>query len=251
MGINWKDIKWKIQGLAKMMGYSVSKFPVIDSIIDNDKNFLLIYSKCKEHTMTSREKMYSLYQAVRYIIKANIPGDFVECGVGSGGSTMLMAYALLELGIKNRKIYLYDTFEGTTEPTEIDNYRFAYKWKEDLSDGHSTWGYFPLEEVKENMEKTGYFKNDLVYIKGKVEDTIPKQMPLGVALLRLDTSWYEPSKHELIHLFPLLSKSGVLIIDDYGLTDVGQKKAVDEYFSDKQSILLNRIDEYGVIGIKT
>ena len=243
------NIKWKIQELARVIGYRISRFPVVDSVIDNDKNFLEIYSKCKEYTMTSREKMYSLYKAVYYVIKTNLSSDFVECGVANGGSTMLMAYTLLELGITDRKIYLYDTFEGTTEPTEIDNYPRSDKWREEQVDGHSTWGFFSLEEVKINMSKTGYPKDNLFYIKGKVEDTIPKIMPSQIALLRLDTSWYEPSKHELIHLFPLLSKSGVLIIDDYGLSVVGQKKAVDEYFSNKP-ILLDRIDEYGVIGIK-
>ena len=35
-------------------------------------------------------------------------------------STMLIAYSLLEFNVNNRKIYLYDTFEGMSQPTEFD-----------------------------------------------------------------------------------------------------------------------------------
>ena len=77
---------------------------------------------------------------------------------------------------------------------------------------------------------------------------IPKYLPGEIALLRLDTDWYKSTQHELIHLYPLLVGSGVLIIDDYGHWQ-GAKKAVDEYFSDKK-ILLNRIDYTGRISIK-
>lgn len=64
--------------------------------------------------------MYALYKAAEYIVKAKIPGDFVECGVWRGGSAMIMAYTLLQMKETNRKIYLYDTYEGMSEPTEED-----------------------------------------------------------------------------------------------------------------------------------
>ena len=68
--------------------------------------------------------------------------------------------------------------------------------------------------------------------------------------MRLDTDWYESTKHELTHLFPLLSSGGVIIIDDYGHWQ-GAKKAVDEYFEENNiKILLNRIDYTGRVGIK-
>ena len=68
--------------------------------------------------------------------------------------------------------------------------------------------------------------------------------------MRLDTDWYESTKHELIHLFPKISKGGVLIIDDYGFWE-GARKAVDEYISENNiQILLNRIDNTGRIAIK-
>jgi O-methyltransferase len=87
-------------------------------------------------------------------------------------------------------------------------------------------------------------------VKGKVEDTVPKNAPEKIALLRLDTDWYESTRHELVHLFPRLVPGGVLIIDDYGHWQ-GARKAVDEYIAGNQvKILLNRVDYTGRIGVK-
>jgi hypothetical protein len=83
-----------------------------------------------------------------------------------------------------------------------------------------------------------------------VEDTIPSHAPEQIAVLRLDTDWYESTKHELFHLFPRLSKNGILIVDDYGCW-AGSRKAVDEYFADFESRpLLARIDDTGRICTK-
>ena len=87
-------------------------------------------------------------------------------------------------------------------------------------------------------------------VKGKVEDTVPKNAPEKIALLRLDTDWYESTRHELVYLFPRLVPGGVLIIDDYGHWQ-GARKAVDEYIAGNQvKILLNRVDYTGRIGVK-
>ena len=87
-------------------------------------------------------------------------------------------------------------------------------------------------------------------VKGKVEDTVPKNAPEKIALLRLDTDWYESTRRGLVHLFPRLVPGGVLIIDDYGHWQ-GARKAVDEYIAGNQvKILLNRVDYTGRIGVK-
>ena len=243
-----------IQKSANLLGYKITKVSHLDPIVDRDKRFMKIYKKCKKYTMTSKERMYSLYKSVEYIINSKIPGNFVECGVWRGGSTMLIAYTLLELNATNRKIYLYDTFQGMTKPAEDDylvsnkNVHASDNWKKEQRKNYNKWCYASLSEVKNNMALTKYPENNIIFIKGKVEETIPKTIPSKIAILRLDTDWYESTKHELIHLFPLVSKNGVLIIDDYGCW-AGSKKAVDEYFSNK-SILLNRIDDPGRIGIK-
>ena len=160
---------------------------------------------------------------------------------------MLIALTLIELNETKRKIYLYDTFKGMPEPTD-DDYRVADRTALAKNQWKKEWCFSPLSEVKKNMALTRYPKNKLMFTKGKVEKTIPGTIPSRIAILRLDTDWYKSTKHELIHLFPLVSKNGVLIIDDYGYW-AGSKRAVDEYFTNKP-MLLNRIDDAGRIGVK-
>ena len=157
----------------------------------------------------------------------NIPGDFVECGVWRGGNCMLMATELQKMG-QNRKIWLYDTFEGMPKPGEHD-VKFDGKKAKDI--WYEDWCRASLSDVEKNMVSTGY--TNWICIVGDVLKTIPKNTPKQIALLRLDTDFYESTKHELIHLYPLLEKDGVLIIDDYHSWQ-GSRKACDEYFNGKQ-----------------
>lgn len=241
--------------IIKKLGYSVSKNSDLYPDI-HENEFWEIYSLCSPYTMTSVERMYSLYASVDYILKNKIEGDFVECGVWRGGSAMLMAKMLSNRNIVDRKIYLYDTFEGMAEPSSHD---LAYNGEnastqlaDNVNDKENTvWCLADLNDVKNNLKKSGFSENNLVYIKGKIEDTVPSNMPENkIALLRLDTDWYESTKHELIYLFPKLIENGVLIIDDYGHWQ-GCRKAVDEYIKEhKLPILLNRIDYTGRVAIK-
>ncbi len=220
------------------------------SDIEEDKNFLEIYRKVKDYTLVPLERCYTLYQAVKYIIKNNITGDLVECGVWKGGSCMLMGYTLLEAGIINRKIYLYDTFEGMTKPGKWDGQEEKDQWEKGrMSDTLNTMCYSPFDEVKANMNRTGYPTEYILMVKGKVEETVPGTLPSKISLLRLDTDWYESTKHELLHLYPLLVQHGVLIVDDYGAWP-GARKAVDEYFDTIPNTFLGRIDYTGRMIIK-
>ncbi len=220
------------------------------SDIEQDKKFLELYKKVKDCTLVPVERCFTLYQTVKYIIKNNIEGDLVECGVWKGGSSMLMAYILKDAGENNRKIYLYDTFEGMTKPGDMDGQEEKEQWEQGrVTDTLNNMCYSPIEEVKANMERTGYPAEKIIMVKGKVEDTLPGTLPSKISLLRLDTDWYESTKHELQHLYPLLIKNGVLIVDDYGAWQ-GARKAVDEYFKDIPNVFLGRIDYTGRIVIK-
>jgi O-methyltransferase len=224
-----------------------------DADIINDKTFMHIYDLCREFTMTSIYNMFALYSAVNYLVKAQVPGDVVECGVWRGGSAMLAALTLMKVGDANRKIFLYDTFEGMPKPAtqdvRHDGQSAETLWAEQGGDRESQWARASQKEVEDNMAGTSYPKDRVIYVKGKVEETIPSVIPSKVALLRLDTDWYESTKHELTELFPRLSRGGALLVDDYGWWK-GSRAAVDEYFSDKP-ILLNRICPSGArLGLK-
>ena len=237
----------------KTKGYGV--IPPEQYLSDMEGDFIEIWENIKLFTMTSVERGYSLYKSVEYIVKNNIPGDFVECGVWKGGSCMLMAMALEKFGDRERKIYLYDTYEGMPKPTEEDiiswNGRSVLeKWEEDKSGKKDNFGSWAvgLDEVKENISRINYPRTNLIFVPGDVAETLKKVKPENISLLRLDTDWYASTVEELETLYPLLVEKGVLIIDDYGHFD-GARKAVDEYFQNR-TILLNRIDYTGRISIK-
>jgi hypothetical protein len=220
-----------------------------------DEKFMKLYQEVRPFTMTSPERLFALYQSINFVIENNIPGDFVECGVWKGGSSMMIAKTLRSLGVEDRSLWLYDTYEGMSEPTAEDR-DFSGKTAEELlkasdkSDSNSVWCFSSMDEVQQNLTRTGYPLSRIKFIKGKVEDTIPGEIPKSIALLRLDTDWYSSTMHELIHLYPLLANSGVLIIDDFGHWE-GAKKAVLEYFSQHGRMpLINRIDDTGRIILK-
>lgn len=225
-------------------------------ISDCDDTILDIWEAVSPFTMTSPQRVAALVQAVRYVHSNNIPGDLVECGVWRGGSAMAMALTLISLDVKDRQIYLFDTFEGMSEPTAEDvSHRGLSAMQEFEASGGvgdiSTWCLGTLEEVKANLARTGYPEKNINYIKGKIEETVPRTMPSQIALLRLDTDWYESTRHELEHMFPVLSPDGVLIVDDYGDWK-GARKAVDEYIAkERPRMLLNRIDFTGRLAVKS
>jgi O-methyltransferase len=198
----------------------------------------------------------ALGRSVEYLVRNRIPGVLVECGVYQGGSIVVMLRTLIELGVTDREVYLFDTFEGMSEPEEVDvmwhGERGVDVWPERKREGTkgSDWVYCPIETVRHNVERTGYPKHRLHFVKGMVEETLPAGAPDQIAMLRLDTDFHASTKHELIHLYPRLVKGGVLIIDDYGAYQ-GARIATDEYIRENNiPILLNRIDEHVRCGVK-
>lgn len=248
-------VKDVFKNFIKNTGQKLVEISSKDSPSQLDPDFKSIYDRCKEMTMTSEARMYALYIATQYVIKSNIPGDVVECGVWKGGSTMLAALTMLSLKNTEKSIYMYDTFSGMSKPTDADiDYEGTHSkkiWRKLQKEKYNAWCFIPLQEVQNNMLSTGYPDDKLYFIEGKVEDTIPKTIPHKISILRLDTDWYESTYHELYYLYPKLAKNGVLIIDDYGHWK-GCRKAVDTYLEENNiNLLLNPIDYTARIAIKT
>ena len=239
-----------IRPVLRRLGYDLVRYRDSGFPSDFDEMDKRICNAVRNYTLTSPERVNALIEATKYVIREKIEGAFVECGVWKGGSAMVMALTLKEIG-EPREIYLYDTFSGMPSPSEADGDKakqFFIKYR--VSEDSSRWLFSPLEEVENNISKTGYPTEKIHFIKGKVEDTIPKHIPQKIALLRLDTDFYVSIKHELTHLFPLLSAKGVIIFDDYGGWQ-GARKAVDEYILENNlCMFLHRIDDQGRIAIK-
>lgn len=206
------------------------------------------------YTLTTPERIAGLVHAVRHLAAHGIAGDVVECGVWRGGSMLAVARTLLECGDADRDLWLYDTFTRMPPPGERDYDiwgRHASAYFEGPVDPHDTDGYryLPLEEVRAVLEGSGYPAERLRFVPGLVEETIPAQAPERIALLRLDTDWYESTRHELEHLFPRIVDGGILIIDDYGQF-TGARAAVDEHLATlDRPLFLSRLDWTGRLAV--
>jgi O-methyltransferase len=212
-----------------------------------------LYRRVGPYTMTTPPRIYALVRAVEYVAAREIPGAIVECGVWRGGSMMAAALTLLRLGATDRELYLYDTFAGMPPPSEADTTRSGEHAADLLAhedqDSH-LWAIASLADVRDAVLGVGYPEERIRFVEGRVENTLPADAPEEIAVLRLDTDWYESTKHELVHLYPRLAPGGVLILDDYGHWQ-GARRAVDEYLAESGvSLLLNRIDGTARIAVK-
>lgn len=195
-----------------------------------DEGFVETYRRYHHLSMVPWKPLYWSWLAARHITLHKIPGDVVECGVYRGGCSLMMATA------HDRQAWLYDTYTGMSEPGEFDfkgevkgdRFDARERYKARKKDGHVDWVYCSIEDVCTAIGQSGLDEKRFRLVKGMVEDTIPDEAPEQIALLRLDTDFYESTLHELEHLYPRLSPGGLLVVDDYG-SWAGSRKAVDEY----------------------
>lgn len=199
-----------------------------------------------ENTMLNESRLVNIVVTTDYVVKNNIPGDFVECGVWKGGSVALMAYSLKKLN-EIRDIHLFDCFDDICQPdVEVDGEKAVWE----AGGTHFAKGNLsPVKGIYDNqggcgneikvksllVENVGYASNHVIIHKGWFQDTLPNdESIIKIALLRLDGDWYASTKVCLENLYHKVASGGVIIVDDYGCYE-GCKKAVDE-FLEKENI---------------
>ena len=177
--------------------------------------------------------VYNSYELAKEMI--NVDGDFVECGVAAGAQIAAMQLALIETNcVKN--IYAFDSFEGipmagefdTSQPGigEIYHDKYAPLKERLVSSGITSHS---IENVIHNFNEFKLPLNNINFIKGWFQDTLPDNKIDKISLLRLDGDLYESTFVCLQYLYPKVSIGGYVIIDDYALE--GCMKAVHDYFS--------------------
>ena len=188
----------------------------------------------KPYTAVSVERIQNVLDLVERVVREDIPGDLAEVGVWKGGVIMAMALKCKQLGV-SRRIHLYDTFAGMTEPThhdvDLNNYSASSMFEAVKCEAG-------IDEVVRNLAQVEY--SHFVYHVGDITKAHPSTFPT-FALLRLDTDWYESTKFELTYMEPRVSPFGFVIVDDYGHWK-GSRKAVDE----RRPYNLQTIDYTGV-----
>lgn len=183
-------------------------------------------------------------------------GHFVECGVYKGGSALIITRTLKSMKITDRHIYLYDTYEGMTQPRDVDRKQGTETLASEMlamtpkGNGENVWAFSSLEDVSHFVAQLDYPTNNFHLVKGDVMQTLEEELPDNISLLRLDTDWYESTKKELEKLYPLVTPGGVVIIDDYGHWS-GSKLAVNQFLEEfSLNPLMNYIDYAGRLWIK-
>ncbi|OGC89733.1 MAG: hypothetical protein A2W25_13345 [candidate division Zixibacteria bacterium RBG_16_53_22] len=242
----------------RLLGYDVRRVQGRPPEMSEEEGQLIEDVIERELTMVSRERLGSTLLAAKFAVTANIQGAFVECGVWRGGNSILASRIFQMNSQLNRGVYLYDTFAGMTQPKDEDyqlrdGIQAKVQFEQKQVGETSLWSCASVEEVRQNFYSFGLDVNDAIrFIKGDVQSTLKDEsnLPAKIAVLRLDTDWYESTMCELEVLFPRLSQGGILIIDDYG-DWAGAKQAVDEYFSrTTRKMFLQPIDYTGRIGVK-
>ncbi|MCK5737211.1 MAG: class I SAM-dependent methyltransferase [Spirochaetaceae bacterium] len=242
--------KNKLEESARLLenaGWNVK--PPNQNLNDMDSEFMKIWEEASALTMISPERGWALAEAVRYVCRSGISGDIAECGVWKGGACLLASNILMkEDKDSQRRIWLYDTFSGMVSPGKED--RIASSGQALAERNPEGWWSSGLAEVKDTISRSAMDLSCFNFIQGNVEETLDNEIPEQLAVLRLDTDWYESTMKELVVLYPRLSPGGVLIIDDYGHF-TGARKAVDDYFKKRgENILLHRSDYTGRVLVK-
>lgn len=203
--------------------------------------FSSLYRQVRTHTMCSNARLRGLYRGIRYVVSQGIPGDVVECGTALGGSAALMALTLRRMETQ-RAIWLFDTFEGLPAPSFEDPDR-------ELADLFTGTCVGTLEEVRELFQRLDV-ADDVRFVKGLFQNTLPVTPIAQISLLHIDGDWYESVKVCLDNFYDKVVPRGVIQFDDYGYWK-GARKAIDEFLRRRNvRAPLRRLDYSGRFLIK-
>jgi O-methyltransferase len=163
------------------------------------------------HTMIGGERLGHLRACAETVLQEKVPGDFMETGVWRGGACILLRGILKAFDVKDRRVWLADSFAGLPKPD-------PEKYPADQGSVFHSYPELaiPLDQVRENFRRYDLLDNQVMFLKGLFSETLPSA-PVGkLALLRLDGDMYESTMDALTWLYPKLSPGGYCIIDDYG-----------------------------------
>ena len=174
-------------------------------------------------TMIGYKRLTNLEECVTDVIKNDIPGDLIETGVWRGGACIFMKYILDAYKIKNKKVWVADSFEGLPPP---DSDKHPHDKGINLFQSKEL--SVSIKEVKNNFLKYNLLDDRVGFIKGWFKNTLPEAPVTKLSVLRLDGDLYESTLDALINLYPKLSVGGYCIIDDWGAIEAC-KKAVEDF----------------------
>src|SRR5438105_3351167 len=174
-----------------------------------------ILEKVRPFTMVLPAPLVELARQVRVVHEHDIPGAFVECGTWRGGASFLMADLLRQAGVTDRKVWLFDSFEGIPPPEAIDG-PGALAWAQNTDD---PWYFDNLRVSVEEVRRTATTLGVISYtefVKGWFDQTLlANRQRIGpIALLRIDCDWYTSVRCCLENLYDQVVEGGFILLDD-------------------------------------
>jgi len=174
------------------------------------------------HTMVGILRIENVRELAQRAIDLSIPGDFIEAGVWRGGCCIVMRGVLAANRVDDRTIYVADSFEGLPPPDVVSFPQDAGSALHRIAELA-----VPLETVKANFARYGLLDDQVVFVEGFFNDTLPTLDAGPFALIRLDGDMYESTYVALEALYPRLSLGGFIIIDDYGAIEACRSAVTD------------------------
>jgi O-methyltransferase len=173
-------------------------------------------------SMIDAVRARNLSRLAQRIEEEKIPGDVVECGVYRGGSAATMARVVAHSPL-NRAVWLFDSFQGMPPATQVDG-TGAQDWVGALA--------YDARKVERLLKRTGADMSRVRIVEGFFADTFPTVNIRQIALLNVDSDWYESVKICFEKFYDAVVPGGFVSIDDYG-TWPGCRLAVDEFFKNR------------------
>ncbi len=180
------------------------------------------------YTLVSPERIQSLCRLARRIEEEHIPGDVMECGVCNGGTAAVLARFATRSRL-NRTVWLLDSFEGMPKPTENDGVSTLGR----TAESHVGQEVGDVQKVKQILRHVGADMTRIKIVPGWFQDTFPSVTAKQIAILNIDADWYQSVKLCLETFYDRVVPGGFVSLDDYGHWP-GCRKAVDEFFSERQ-----------------
>jgi Macrocin-O-methyltransferase (TylF) len=173
------------------------------------------------HTMIGVRRLDQVQRFVIDVVDAGVPGDLIETGVWRGGSAIFMRGILEALDVRDRVVWVADSFQGfpMTPEQGATERSWTSMTREPNPQAEAVMTGISFEQVRKNFERYGLLDEQVRFLPGWFRDTLPAAPIERLALLRLDGDLYDSTRDALEALYPKVSPGGYVIVDDWDFTE--------------------------------
>lgn len=182
-----------------------------------DESFNEYLEKFSEVDSANTDRRWMHYQLMRLV--AAIPGDTAECGVFRGAGSYLMCMVNAQNTMFKRKHFVFDSFEGLSNPTKADG---------------EHWQTGDLAVTLERVSQTLAMFENVHLLKGWIPERFAEVQDHMFAFVHIDVDLFQPTLDSIRFFYPRMNAGAIILCDDYGFTSCpGATKAIDVFLLDK------------------